>query len=352
MLIFYILLFLIPFYKISFSGKGFCAEKSLSRDVTDSIKGFFIWLVFLSHFSGYVATDSYIDTLGFTISGLFGQLIVACFFFYSGYGVCEAINKRGNEYVKTFPKNRILKTLLHFDLAVCLYIVINILIGKNMSAKDVLLGLIGWEGLGNSNWYVFVILAMYLITWVAFSIIKSNIKSALILITIFSLALIVILHFTRFSWWYDTLLCYIFGMWLSVYKHYFFNFITKNNSVWGIGLAVSFLIFAFIYILPATLIGALLKRTIMAPLFCLIIAILLTKFTVSNKLLINSGRYLFEIYILQRIPMIVFKEIGICDFNIYIYFILCVAVTVVLSLLLRKCLTKFDSVVFKSVSKR
>ena len=140
---FYLLLFLLPFYKIKFMGKNFCAEESLSRNTTDSIKGFFIWLVFLSHFSGYVATDAPIDTLGFRISSWLGQLIVACFFFYSGYGVCEAISKRGYGYIKTFPKNRLFKTLLHFDLAVFIYIIINLFIGRNMSVKDVLLGLIG-----------------------------------------------------------------------------------------------------------------------------------------------------------------------------------------------------------------
>lgn len=352
MLAFYLILFLIPFYKIKFAGKNFYTEESLSKDATDSIKGFFIWLVFLSHFSGYVTSNRAIDDLGFKISGWLGQLIVACFFFYSGYGICESISKRGHGYIKALPKNRFFKTLLHFDLAVCLYIIINLFIGQNMSAKDILLGLIGWEGLGNSNWYIFVILAMYLITWAAFSIIKNNNKAALILTTIFSFGLIVIFYYTRFSWWYDTLLCYVFGMWLSVYKQNFFNFITKNNLLWGISFSVSFLIFIVIYLMPSTLIGNLFKHTIMAPFFCLIVTILLTKFTVSNKLLINSGRYLFEFYILQRIPMIIFKEVGICDFNLYIYFVLCIIVTIVLSLLFRKCLTKLDRVVFKSSLKR
>lgn len=352
MLVFYSLLFLLPFYKIKFAGKSFFAEESLSRDVTDSIKGFFIWLVFLSHFSSYIEGSNLLDTFAFKISWWLGQLIVACFFFYSGYGVCQAIGNRGYSYVKSLPKNRIFKTLLHFDLAVCLYIIINLCINKDMSAKDIVLGLIGWQGLGNSNWYIFVILAMYLITWLSFTLAKKNLKAALFITTLFSFGLIAFLHFTRYSYWYDTLLCYVLGMWVSAYKKEFLSIITKSNLVWGVCTSVLFILFSATYLLPSTTICYWIKSIFLAPLFCLLVTVLLTKFTVSNKLLINSGKYLFEIYILQRIPMIVLKHIGVYDLNHYLYFLLCVAITIVLSLIFRKILTKIDSVVFTFIRKR
>ena len=78
----------------------FWIPECVSRPVTDIIKGVFIWLVFSSHF-----------TWGGKISALLGQLVVACFLFNSGYGVCEAIKHRANRYILSFPKNRILKTI-------------------------------------------------------------------------------------------------------------------------------------------------------------------------------------------------------------------------------------------------
>ena len=92
MLIVYAILFVLALWKIKFAGKGFFAEESFSRDVTDSIKGIFIWLVFLSHFASYVVYSAKIDVFGHKISLILGQLIVACFLFYSGYGVMEAIS--------------------------------------------------------------------------------------------------------------------------------------------------------------------------------------------------------------------------------------------------------------------
>ena len=83
MLLFYIALVLLALYKSQFAGKSFYTEEIFSRDVTDSIKGFFIWLVFLSHFSFYVTYTSVLDLSGKQINSILGQLIVACFLFYS-----------------------------------------------------------------------------------------------------------------------------------------------------------------------------------------------------------------------------------------------------------------------------
>ena len=50
----------------------------------------------------------------------------------------------------------------------------------------------------------------------------------------------------------------------------------------------------------------------------------------KNKILIFFGQNLFEIYILQRIPMIIFEWLGIDDISIILYFILCFVVTLIM----------------------
>ncbi len=346
MLLFYIVLGFLALLGCKFAGKGFYPDGSFSRNVTDSVKGIFIWLVFLSHFAGYVTYTSSLDLAGHKISLLLGQLIVACFLFYSGYGVCEAIQKKGSSYVRSIPKNGVAKILLHFTLAVAVFVLVNLCLGKTFSLKVILLSLIGWESIGNSNWYIFVILVLYLLTWLAFLCIRNHTKLAVTLTTVLTGAFIIFLYFTRWSWWYDTALCYVFGMWISVYKDKIMHFITKNNLIWCLCALASFILFAVLYRTPhGSLIGKGLAL-LTAPAFCLVITVFLTKIRISNRILVFCGQYLFEIYILQRIPMILLKEWGLANINMYMYFILCIIATVLLALGFRFVTNATDKLLF------
>lgn len=343
MLIVYILLFIFALSGCKFAGKGFKAEESLSRNVTDSIKGIFIWLVFLSHFASYVTYTSGIDIWGKWISAQLGQLIVVAFLFYSGYGVCEAIKKRGSEYVKPFPKKRILKTLLHFDMAVLMFLIIQLCSGKTYTVSNIILSFIGWESFGNSNWYIFDVLVLYAITWISFMLIRKNNKIALLLATILSVIFIYFLMRTRWSWWYDTVLCYVAGMWFSIYKDQFLKIVTRNNFIWLVAAVFSLGSF---YILHEGSFG--LKGLILMPLsFCLAMVLILIKFPISNRLLALSGQYTFELYILQRIPMIILENLGLADFNHYVYFIACFGITIGLAFVFRLLTNKVDELIFK-----
>jgi hypothetical protein len=350
LIIFYVVLILLALWKCKFSGKGFFTEESFSKDVTNSVKGIFIWLVFLRHFSDYFRSDSTIDLLGVIFSSILGQMIVACFLFYSGFGVFESFKKKGLEYAKTMPKNRILKTLVHFDIALMLFLIIQVIFGGKLSFSRIIFSLIGWESLGNSNWYIFVILLLYLVTCLSFICAKENINKAGITVTFSSLMIILFLYFTRPTYWYDTVLCYALGAWISIFKEKFLRFITKKNSLWIIVTATSIVIFSLLRIgdfLINTKLNYIIKL-FTAPVFCLVIIILLTKFKISNKILVFSGENLFGIYMLQRIPMILFKAFGLAKFNLYIYFIVCLVSTIALSIVFRYLTSKIDSVFLKT----
>lgn len=346
MLVFYICLLLLGLYRCKISIKGYQIEESFSKPVTDSVKGIFIWLVFLSHFSGYVTYTTVIDILGQRISGVFGQLIVACFLFYSGYGVCESARTKGMKYIKSFPIKRIFKTLLSFDLAVVLYLVLGLLIGKRYVFSKILYSLIGWESLGNSNWYIFVIICLYIFTYLSFVISKNNEKKAAFLCTLMTLGFIVFLYFTRDTYWYDTALCYVAGMYVSIYKESLIRAITKNNLVWCIGAICVFGAFCILYLLQAHPLIGLFATVLRSVPFCLTIAFLLTKIRIYNKVLAWSGNFTFELYILQRIPMIILKTVGVDQFNIYVYFVLCVIFTLIIAVAYRFVFGKINKLLF------
>lgn len=97
--------------------KGKYCKDYLSVENTTSIKGIFIIIVFWSHIKGYIVIDNAFDSYAFFPLTLLGQGMVTMFLFYSGYGVMESIKKKGQEYIKSTPKNRLCATLYRFDIA-------------------------------------------------------------------------------------------------------------------------------------------------------------------------------------------------------------------------------------------
>lgn len=170
-LIIFILLTIITFRPTKFN------EEYLSKRYTNIIKGIFLILVFFSHFIGYFSTfqNNWIDAIGIKSIKMIGQLIVTLFLFYSGYGIMESVTKKGSEYILNMPKRRILSTLIHFDIAVLIFMVASkYFVIHSFSIKKVLLSLIGWDTFGNSNWYIFCILILYSIAFLSLKSFKTK----------------------------------------------------------------------------------------------------------------------------------------------------------------------------------
>lgn len=173
MILLYILILLLSLYGIRVKKDGFYTDY-IGKQQCDAIKGIFIIVVFSRHLWPYMVEAGYTvsntgDVLFTLLNSCIHQLLVVMFLFYSGYGVMESIGKKGSVYVNSIPKKRILATLLNFDIAVLVFLLLDILICKKLNMTDILLAFTGWTSLGNSNWYIFVILVCYLITWIGFS---------------------------------------------------------------------------------------------------------------------------------------------------------------------------------------
>ena len=117
----------------------------LSRNVTSAINGLFISIVFLSHLRSYIPEASFAATDGtaLLVMTFLGQLIVATFLFFSGFGAMQSIKKRGFSYVWSFPAHRILSFLLDVWLALGMYMLVRIVMGwKLPSVPSFLLAMV------------------------------------------------------------------------------------------------------------------------------------------------------------------------------------------------------------------
>ena len=313
-----------------------------SVDKTNAIKGIFIILVLFSHlFRYYLLTDSIFDRSFEKIIYAIGQSVVAPFLFYSGYGILFSIRKKGQPYVDSLLKKRFPAVLLHFDIAVLLFVLVNLLLQNSMTVPQILLALTGWGSVGNSNWYIFDVLCLYLVTYIAFSIFRSNRLYGILCSLALSAGMILLLRQFKDSWWYDTLPCYCFGMlWCHCcepVEKWLFGKRYRYYLTLAVSAAATILFIVFCKGVFPTMIRHLL--------FMATIVLLTMKISVCNKVLCFFGRHLFSIYILQRIPMMVLDHLGVR--NPYLLTVLTLGATVALAVPFDLLLGKLDDVLFR-----
>ena len=307
---------------------------ALNHDRTLMINGFFVGLILFSHFNGYVKYTNNLDNIYLKIILDISQLMVTTFLFYSGYGILESIKNKPN-YIKGFFKNRILKLLIMFDIAVALFIILNIIIGKNYSIKTTLLAFTGWNDIGNSNWFIFATFVLYLFVLISFSIFKKdNLKGILLTLFLTTLYMFILVKFRiKAGIWYNTILCFNAGMFVSYYKEKIIEFL-KDNYRYVLLFLIFVLIFLMCHLQGYNYIVYLLKSIV----FTIIIMMLSMKIKIGNRLLLFLGKYTFSIYILQRISFIAYRYIGLSNYNIYIYFGVSVITTIIMAVIYTKVL--------------
>ena len=227
MAVIFTLLIIIYLYKTKFYINKF-NDDYLKINNTTTLNGLFIVLVFFSHFFSYYPAEIKIDIYLYKIISYIGQLMVTSFLFFSGYGIFESIKNKKN-YIDTFIKKRFIPTYMNFVICVLLFVIVNIIIKNSITLNNFLLSLIGYSNIGNSNWYMFSIFILYIITYISFKFFKNH-KKSLILLSIFSCAYIIIISFSKESFWYNTLLCYPFGLWYSYFKERIDKLLSNNKN--------------------------------------------------------------------------------------------------------------------------
>lgn len=355
MILCFVVVLLLSFYRVKPVKPFFGALQPayLAPDRTTSIKGIFILLVFLSHANNYlldfpayaenVLNGPYID-----LQAHLGQGVVVMFLFYSGYGVMESVQKKGLPYIHAIPRQRIFRTLLHFDAAVLLYLLLELSLGtlKRKSLPTILLAFTGWTSLGNSNWYIFAVLMLYLFTFIAFCRFAENPVRALWLVTGFTTVYIAVLVFLKDAWWFDTVLLYPIGMWYSFGKARIEGFLCgKAYRFWLVFSAV-FVAMVVSHLLRANYLCYELWLITLA----LFIVLLTMKVEIGNPVLNFFGKHLFEIYILMRIPMLILLALGVTQ--TYSFVGIGFAATVLLAVVFQKLLGILDKVMFERIKRR
>jgi peptidoglycan/LPS O-acetylase OafA/YrhL len=319
-----------------------CNENYLSKDECLSIKGVFVFLVFLSHASPYISQNAgdgnLLNQLFFKFTSLIGQLMVVMFFFYSGYGIFEQVKRKGTDYVHSFIRRRFFPTYFSFVICVFLYLLLSFFIHKEYSILQILLSFVGWESIGNSNWFMFVTFVLYLLFVVSFSIPKQN-KSGLIIFTIISIAFLVILILFKESWWWNTFLCFPLGMWWSCFKEKFESFLFSDWKNWLSAFVLSFALFVCFYVIGRKIP---LLYICTSAFFALTVCLATVKIDCCKGVVFGFlGKHVFSIYILQRLVFIIVEYMCASIMKIpALFLVICFVLTIIIAYLYDFCFEK------------
>ena len=299
----------------------------IDQETTSIVNGLFICVVFMSHFSQYAP-----DYVNNSVGRFFGQLVVSTFFFYSGCGCALQFNARGAEYLKQFPVNRIGSTLLNFDVAVMLFLLTGMCLGRSFGIKQIALSFICLENVGNSNWYVFIILLCYFCFYaVMWFCEKLNLqKSGIVVGTGIFLTLgIVVIFLSRFmdKFWYDTMMAFGAGVVFGKAKSQIEDFVKRN---YWFCLLICILSFSFVPRIPIIKAHHYVAFNLKSVLFAIMVVMATMKLSLNSSILSWFGKHLFPIYIYQRLPMIILFSVFPCtsgNWTCWLVFAVCAIVT-------------------------
>ena len=351
MIFFVLVLLLIVFHSSKAAKPGEFHQDYIARDKINSIKGIFVILILYSHGKGYIEIGGVYDDPYIAMQNHLNQMVVAMFLFYSGYGIMEQIKKREFAYIKSIPQKRFPNLLLNYDISIVLFLILGLAMGDDITVKKFLLALVAWEGIGNSSWYIFVTLSLYILTFISFFPLKwAKSKQfklvSLIVLTALSVGLVyALMVIGKHRVWYNTLILYALGMWYSYFKDTIEKIVMKNDIIYSV---IVMLLFG-VYIL------AFRKRwdsieiyTVWAVCFTLITVLFTMKISISSTVLDWFGKHIFSIYILQRLPMNFLSEKAFFQTHKYLFLIVSYLITIVLAQIFDYFTGKLSSAIWKN----
>ena len=337
-MIFFVLgLLLIVFSSAKAAPANQFQSEYLSKDSTNAVKGIFVILVFLSHVRTYVKIGGLYDDPYLAMQGHLGQMVVAMFLFYSGYGMMEQTKARGYGYVKSIFSRRLPQLLINMDVAVLVYLIIGLLRGRVYSLPHYLLALIGWTSLGNSNWYIFAMLFLYAFCCAAFLPLRRRDDRymrfvGILFLTGLSVAFVyAMMKMGRPSYCYNTVILFSMGYWYSCFKEPLEKLLMKNDFLYSSAACAVLALYLYIFLRRNTSIEC---YTIWACCFTALVVLFTMKISVDSALLRWFGEHVFSIYIIQRVPMILLSLLPVFAKHKYMFMIACFAATIPLAMLL------------------
>lgn len=281
-----------------------------SRKTSQTINGFFVLLVFISHYIGYFEISGELNIIAESLILRINQIMVTTFLFFSGYGIMSSLIKEG-KYDLIKMSKRLFNMWFNFAVAITIFFVVGKLYGDVVTMKQLALSYVGWSSLFNSAWYMFMMFCVYIITIIAMSISKNNRQ---LVTSGFTLTLFLFYIIARYKMphWYNTILCYPFGMLVKLNEDKLKQLVSSNWLYYFVNISVLFVI-SYMFANQQTI-----SYSIYSMLFLTVMTVFCVKFKLSNRILSFISGLTFEIYIYQRLFFRIFISLGISSSGVFL----------------------------------
>ena len=313
MILFLCVFLLVIFYKIKIG-------KNIENDFTDKeqsnvLRGICCIIVVLVHIPanhGNFIQDAI---------GSFGYIAVTIFFLLSAYGLKYSLDNK-KKYLKHFLRNRLLIIYIPFVIANLLYQLIV------MKSEFDILKIVGIKNIT----FVGELMLFYLIFYVIYKNIKDIHKADIVMIG-FGIIISIISYLFKFGWYVECL-GFIYGIIIYKLQNKFNNIINKNYIFNLVFFTLLSIVLRIIYIRVKNIemVNYIIKVILGISLICLI-AIILKRIKIYNKLLKKLGKISYEVFLLHIIIIHVFENL---DITSGVYISLVIITTILCAYLMNK----------------
>lgn len=307
----------------------------LSKSNTNCLKGILSICILIHHL--YQRSNWLHDIWLGAVFQYMGYLAVSLFFFISGYGLMYSYQTKKAEYIKNFPKNRLLTFYCVCILSVVIYTLFDWICGKNFKVTDILQSLTFGNTLVKSGWYLQTIFIFYILFYFSAKYCRTNTALISMICCGTFLYIGLCLCLKLMPTWYDSIWCFAFGiLWCACKKNIDYFVCRKEKNLIILGIALSFCIsfilgtqefIGLIYIRLAF-------KMLSAVFFSALSILLLMRLPIQNILTRNLGKISLEIYVIHGLVLELFRGKFIFINDDLFYAVMVIAVVLCLAVML------------------
>ena len=242
---------------------------------------------------------SYYEVTGLTSLRFLAPVCVSIFLFISGYGLMVSYQKKGDAYLQTFLKKRLLKIALPAILVSLLHLLLCGNGGIGLIDRGHQIVTRGATLLPH-YWFVWVILFEYLVFWCSFKWLPGKLPRYSVLLLTLAFAVATALAGFDRCWWICSL-AFPTGVYFAHYESDIYTFCSKQATNYWLVLILSGLAFVGLY-----LTGNLICWTfcyILIPFMVALVVARLPLDTIKFPILRWMGAISYEIYLIHITAM-------------------------------------------------
>lgn len=327
-----------------------CKKKSdqydfLSKSMTTIEKGISALLIVFHHLAQSIYLPKY-----FIIMDYIGFILVAVFFFISGYGLTQSIETKAN-YLSCFFQRRILPLMIPYWIVITCKMIYLI----SSSEFDAWKFVVSWFGIDmiGGMWFVTAILILYFLFWICYKPVlqgKMSWNTATVILAVLVVGYCFVCQLLNLHSSYTaSISAFLMGVvWKRCVQSRFDQYLTYNYYKKLALLSVAFmLLFSIRLVLSYYGIDNewlhILFRNIISISFVLVVLAFTKEFELKSRLFGVLGKFSYEIYMIHFVLLQILNPY-VKNTNVYVFLIF--ILTGLCSFMLKKASGKINKWIF------